>query len=209
MQLRSILAVVFLLIAIAPAKPATESGVRGTLSPLLYTIAKSYDPLAWLKGADRFSTGASIYISEGSRHHLLIPDFAASADPSVSFDGKRVLFAGKQHSQDPWQIWELDLSEGKPRRITSSSDDCIRPFYLPDDRFVYAHKIGGGFVIEASDLAGGKHFAVDLHLRQLSSYRCPPRRPHSVRSGISAGNRGHAGTLYGVFRWQRNRILSL
>lgn len=155
MQLRSILAVVFLLIAIAPAKPATESGVRGTLSPLLYTIAKSYDPLAWLKGADRFSTGASIYISEGSRHHLLIPDFAASADPSVSFDGKRVLFAGKQHSQDPWQIWELDLSEGKPRRITSSSDDCIRPFYLPDDRIVYAHKIGGKFVIEVSDLAGG------------------------------------------------------
>lgn len=155
MQLRSILAVVFLLIAIAPAKPATESGVRGTLSPLLYTIAKSYDPLAWLKGADRFSTGASIYISEGSRHHLLIPDFAESADPSVSFDGKRVLFAGKQHSQDPWQIWELDLSEGKPRRITSSSDDCIRPFYLPDDRIVYAHKIGGKFVIEVSDLAGG------------------------------------------------------
>ena len=156
MQLRSILAIVFLLIAIAPAKPATESAAGASLSPLLYTIANSYDPLAWLNGADRFGADAAIFLSEGSRHNLLIPHFAASADPSLSFDAKRILFAGKEHSQDPWQIWELDLSERKPRRITSSNDDYIRPFYLPDDRIVYAHKIGGKFAIEASDLAGGK-----------------------------------------------------
>jgi len=155
-QLRSILALVFLLIAIAPAKPATESAASSTDSPLLYTVAKNYDPLAWLRGADRFSADASIYISEGSHQHLLIPAFSASADPSLSFDGKRVLFAGKEHPQDFWQIWELDLSEGKPRRVTSSSDDCIRPFYLPDHRIVYAQKIDERFVIEATDLAGGK-----------------------------------------------------
>lgn len=154
MPLRSILALVLLLIAIPSAKPVTESAPSATVPPLLYTVAKSYDPLAWLKGADRFSTDAAIYISEGSRQRLLIPDFAESADPSVSFDDDRVLFAGKEHPQDPWQIWELTLSEGKPRRITSRSDDCIRPSYLPDDRIVYARKLDGKFVVEASDLAG-------------------------------------------------------
>lgn len=156
MQLRSILAIALLLIAIAPAKPASESAASANVPPLLYTVAKSYDPLAWLKGADRFSTEAAIYISEGGHWRPLIPDFAASADPAVSFDGERVAFAGKAHAQDAWQIWEITLSEGKPRRVTSTNDDCIRPFYLPEDRIVYAHKTDGKFVIETSDLAGGK-----------------------------------------------------
>jgi hypothetical protein len=146
---------VLLLIAIAPARPATEFAASAT-SPLLYTVAKRCDPLAWLKAADRFSADAAIYISEGSRQRPLIPDFAASADPSVSFDGDKILFAGRAHPQDSWQIWEITLSEGEPRRITSGNNDCIRPFYLPDDRITYACKIEGKFVIELSDLAGGK-----------------------------------------------------
>ena len=153
---RSILASVLLLIAIAPARPAAESAVSADVPALLYTVAKSYDPLAWLKGTDRFGAGAAIYIREGSGQRPLIPDFAASADPAVSFDGDKVLFAGKAHSQDPWQIWELNLSEGNLRRITANNSDCVRPFYLPEDRVVYACKIDGKFVIEASLLAGGK-----------------------------------------------------
>lgn len=151
-----ILAVVFLLIAIPPAKPATGSAPSATVPPLLYTVAKTYDPLAWLKGADRFSADAAIYARAGSGRRPLIPDFAASADPSVSFDGDRVLFAGKEHPPDPWQIWELTLAEGKLRRITSANSDCIRPFYLPENRVVYARKTGERFVVEAVEITGGK-----------------------------------------------------
>ena len=106
---RPILVIVLLLIVIAPAKPASESAAITTIPPLLYTASQNYDPLAWLKGSDRFSGDAAIYTSEGGRQRPLIPDFAKSADPSVSFDGKRALFAGKAHAQDPWQIWEIDL----------------------------------------------------------------------------------------------------
>jgi len=74
----------------------------------------------------------------------------------VSFDGERVLFAAKQKSDDPWQIWEFSLSNGKPRRISSGSEDCIRPLYLPEDRIVYARKSGGRFVVETVSLSGGK-----------------------------------------------------
>lgn len=125
--------------------------------PLLYTVAKRYELLAWIRGADRFSSDAIIFLQDASGRHPLIPGFAASADPAVSFDGKSVLFAGKQKTQDHWQIWEVAwdsaLVGAAPRRLTSCAEDCVRPFYLPDDRFVYARKTGGRFVIEAADLA--------------------------------------------------------
>jgi len=127
---------------------------------LLYTVAKRYEGLAWIRGADRFSSDAIIFLQDARGRHPLIPNFAASADPTVSFDGKRVLFAGKRKTQDPWQIWEVAwdvaLTGGEPRRVTSCAEDCVRPFYLPDDRVVYAKKTGGRFVIEAADLAEGK-----------------------------------------------------
>jgi hypothetical protein len=167
-QLRSIVAFGLLLTPTMPARPATGAATE-TTPPFLYTVTKRYEPLAWLRGEDRFAADAAIYIKEGSRHRSLVPNFAASADPAVSFDGQRVLFSGKAQPRDPWQIWEITLSEGKPHRITSGNEDCIRPFYLPDDRIVYARKVSGRFVIETSDLAGGKI----LPLTYISSNALP------------------------------------
>jgi len=126
----------------------------------LYTTATHYEPLAWMRGGERFPAGAAIILHDAAGHHAFVPDFVASADPAVSSDGQSVLFAGKHHPQDPWQVFAVAVSGGEPRRITFGPEDCIRPFYLPDDRIVYARKIGGRFVIEALDLAGGKPLAL-------------------------------------------------
>ncbi|SPE25517.1 conserved exported hypothetical protein [Acidobacteriia bacterium SbA2] len=138
----------------------TRNAVRAApgADPLsfLYTAAKHYEPLAWIRGADRFSSGATIFVRDVQGQHPLVPGFAASADSSVSFDGQRVLFAGKLKAEDPWQIWEIALAGGEPRRITSGDEDCIRPFYLPEDRVVYARKTAGRFVVDTVSLAGGK-----------------------------------------------------
>lgn len=147
------------LLATGPAQPVPDARTAD-LSPFLFTVSKSYDPLAWIHGADRFSADASIFVREGSSQHPLVPGFSATADPAVSFDGLRVLFAGKAHSQDPWQIWEVEIASGNPRQITSVSEDCIRPFYLPEERIVYARKSGGHYVIETTDPAGGKSVAL-------------------------------------------------
>ena len=154
---RSILISSLLLLAIGAAWPARGSA---SFPPCLYTETKSYEPLAWMQGADRFPAGGTIFIREGSRRRPLVPEFAASADPAVSFDGERVLFAGKAHPRDPWQIWEVVLNGGTPRRITSQPEDSVRPLYLPEDRVVYARRVAGHFVIEAADLAGGKPLAL-------------------------------------------------
>jgi hypothetical protein len=85
----------------------------------------------------------------------LVASFAFTADPNVSFDGKRVVFAGKPRASDRWQVWELTLDSGKLRQITSSLDDAVRPMYLPEDRIVYAQKKRQRFVLEAAALDGG------------------------------------------------------
>ena len=163
---RRILVIALLLIASRPAVPAAESGPTASL---LYTVAKTYEPLAWLRGGERLPSGAAVYISDANGHRPLLPDFAASADPSVSFDGKRVLIAAKRHASDPWQIWELNLEEGSPHQITFCPENCIRPFYLPDDRVIYAREIAGRFVIEAKELGSDK----TLVLTYLSSSAIP------------------------------------
>jgi hypothetical protein len=90
----------------------------------------------------------------------LVPSFSSTADANVSFDGKRVLFAGKHKASDHWQVWELVLESGKLRQITSSPDDAVRPMYLPEDRVAYAQKKGGRFVLEAVALGGGTPLAL-------------------------------------------------
>ena len=155
MSRRFILNCLLVIVSSGAARPASDAG-KVEDAPFLYTTATSYEPLTWMRGADRFSSDATIFVHDSQGRHRLVPDFAASADPAVSFDGQRVLFAGKAHAHDPWQIWETDVTGGDPHRITNSADDCIRPFYLPEDRIVYARKTSGRFVIESKELESGK-----------------------------------------------------
>jgi len=153
---RSILAFTLLLISVVPAIPTNSSSEAAPVPTFLYTVSKNYDPLAWQHGGERFPSGAQIVVREGNSDHPLAPDFAAMADPAISFDARKVLFAGKRQSNDPWQIWEITLDDNKVRRVADNKEDCIRPLYLPDDRIVYARKLDGRLTIETTDLSGGK-----------------------------------------------------
>lgn len=64
--------------------------------------------------------GATVVLSEG---------FHSAADADVSFDGQRVLFAGKRAAGDTWNIYEKDLARGAARRITRDFGDCRSPAY--------------------------------------------------------------------------------
>ncbi len=96
---------------------------------------------AWLKGGERFPAGAQIMLRDLGVSRALVPGFVASADASVSFDGTRILFAGKREAKGPWQVWEVAVGGGEAKRIAACTSDCVRPFYLPGDRVVYARKV--------------------------------------------------------------------
>ena len=90
--LAGVLSLVAALVA-ANSQPMGFAAAADADSPsFLYTVAKEYDSLAWMHGADRFRSGATIFVSDAKGRHPLVPSFAASADPAVSFDGQRVLF---------------------------------------------------------------------------------------------------------------------
>ena len=124
--------------------------------PFVYTAAPRYDPAAWLQGRERFPSGAALMLVSGRARRGVAPGFHAAADAQVSFDGARVLFAGKRTASEPWRIWEAALAGGVPRQITSGERDCLRPLYLPDVRVVYTRLSPRGSDLEIVPLAGGK-----------------------------------------------------
>ncbi|HTT61884.1 MAG TPA: hypothetical protein VMG35_08585 [Bryobacteraceae bacterium] len=139
---------------------APASNVADRMPDYVYTAAPRFNADAWASGQERFPQGAAIRMVEATGSHDLAPGFFASADPDVSFDGERVLFAGKQRREDPWQIWEMALGgvsgNGQPRRVAGWPEDCIRPLYLPDGKIVYARRTSQGYQLEVLALAGGQ-----------------------------------------------------
>jgi hypothetical protein len=127
------------------------------LSPdVIVTAAPAYEPLAALRGGERFPKGAHLLLIHEGNAEPLVPEFASSADASVSFDGASVLFAGKEAAGDPWQIWEMTLADRKVRQITSGLTDAIRPLYLPGWRLVYALRTPRGFQLQSARLMESK-----------------------------------------------------
>ncbi len=61
---------------------------------------------------------------------VLTVEFASAADPSLSFDARRVLFAGKRSPGDSWDIWEMDVDGNNKRQLTSNFGNCLEPNYL-------------------------------------------------------------------------------
>ena len=123
--------------------------------PYIYSEAPRYDSTAMVQGGERFPAGVALQLSAAGRTRPLAEGFTASADASVSFDAKRVLFSGRRKPGDRWQIWEMPAAGGVPRRVVSSAEDCIAPFYLPGDRMVYSQRTGSGWQLVSVGLDGG------------------------------------------------------
>jgi len=125
---------------------------------VIVTSAPVYLPLAALKApaqsGERFPKGAQLQLIHSGKAEPLVKGFAATADAQLSFDGKCVLFAGRQNATDTWQIWELTLSDQSVRKVVSAPTDLVRPFYLPYGRLVYSRRGAQGFYLETAALPG-------------------------------------------------------
>jgi hypothetical protein len=128
--------------------PKSSSAPGAKMSPdadIIVTSAPVYQPLAALRGEQRFPKGAQLLRIHEGKSAPLVKGFAATADANVSFDGKSVLFSGNQAPGDPWQIWELTLADGTLRKLIAGPADAIRPLYLPAGQLVYALRTATGY----------------------------------------------------------------
>ncbi len=74
----------------------------------------------------------------------LTPEFFAAADPRVSFDAARILFAGQKTRRSHWQIWEMNPDGSGQRQLTRCPADCVKPAYLPRKHIVFTMVSGKG-----------------------------------------------------------------
>lgn len=83
-------------------------------------------------GHDFLEGGRLVVVPPGGSPRVLTPDFASAADPEVSFDGTRILFAGRRTATDPWCIHEMRANGGAARLVTCGPGSARSPIYLTD-----------------------------------------------------------------------------
>jgi hypothetical protein len=139
--------------------PQTPNPKPQTQNPILVTAAPAYQPLAALKGGERFPKGAQLMRIDHGVAAPLVPGFAATADANVFWDATTVLFSARPSPTDHWQIWELNLATHSTRKLIASNVDLIRPMYLPAGQLVYASRQPQGFRIEVAGKANALKLA--------------------------------------------------
>lgn len=126
--------------------------------PIVYTRLPAPAPAGWrpLDGASLrgYGEGGRIMLrSPAGGERVLTDGFASAADPEVSFDGKRILFAAKRAPGDAWNVFEMNADGTGIRQVTRDAGNCRSPvyasaiFYLNDPAPVYQ-------IAFVSDLSG-------------------------------------------------------
>jgi hypothetical protein len=71
-----------------------------------------------------------VTVAPGGEVRVLTPEFDSASDPNLSFDARRMVFAGKRSSRDNWDIWEMDVDGRNKRQIVKNFGNCRDPRYL-------------------------------------------------------------------------------
>jgi hypothetical protein len=86
-------------------------------------------PAAGVLGRWPLATSRLIVLRPDGTTRVLSEGFQAASDADVSFDGQRLLFAGKRTASDCWNVFEMDLDGSNVRQITRGPADCRYPGY--------------------------------------------------------------------------------
>ncbi|MHC5000861.1 MAG: TolB family protein, partial [Planctomycetota bacterium] len=73
--------------------------------------------------------GRLILLSPDLSIRVLTEDFHSASDPTISFDGRQILFAAKRTASDSWDIFEMGVDGSNIRQVTDLETDCRSPGY--------------------------------------------------------------------------------
>jgi len=155
-RLKASLALCAALLILAP--PAFAQAVAPSSSPgstddpeIIFVQAKSVHSG---KLSERFPAGSRIVRLEKATRRVanLTPNLFSAADPRISFDGSKVLYAAKKDASAEWQIWEMNTDGTDQRQVTHCLGDCLSPTYLPRDAIAFSGEVQGGNGARVSQL---------------------------------------------------------
>ena len=64
--------------------------------------------------------------------------FYSACSPTVSWDGRHMVFAAQVKRDDPWAIYEMDLCSMKSHLVIQTKQNCTDPAYLPEGRIIFS-----------------------------------------------------------------------
>ncbi len=116
---------------------AAQEGSSPSLStPIVFTQlpAEAEATLAFPRGAGMlradYGEGCRLVrLDPTGELTVLTEGFHSACEPDVSFDGKRILFAGKRNPGERWTIFEMGVDGSDPRRVTRNAGNCRHPVY--------------------------------------------------------------------------------
>jgi hypothetical protein len=124
-----------LLAATVLAVPGVGAEAVTGSTPLVVTQVPEGTPPDALAGGTlrgQWGEGARIIlVPHRGAPRTLTDGFHSAADPEVSFDGTRVLFAGRREAGDPWCVWEMRADGTEVREVTCGPGQARHPVYLP------------------------------------------------------------------------------
>jgi len=129
---RVFLLVVGLAVATGPLAGAAEPMPSLVVTQLpLGLAAERGGPLAdGMLRADYGEGARIVLVDPEGRYRVLTAGFHSAADPSLSFDAHRIVFAGQEKASDPWAIYEMNADGSGVRLVTRGPGRCRSPFYM-------------------------------------------------------------------------------
>lgn len=106
-----------------------DGGLVVTQVPIVGRGQPDDPSMAGLLRADLCEEARIVIVGPDGTKRVLSESFHSACDPDISFDGRRILFAGRRQGSDDWNIFEMDLDGTGIRQITKGLGDCRSPFY--------------------------------------------------------------------------------
>jgi hypothetical protein len=114
----------------APRNPDAPKRPVPARPPIVFTqVAPAAQVQADAGLAGTFLGAHLAMLSPSGAAKDLTADFQSAADPDVSWDGKKILFAGKKTAADLWQIYEMNADGSGARQIVTVAFNCRQPVY--------------------------------------------------------------------------------
>ncbi len=110
-------------------KPPAAAGRPAIVFTQLAAGAKWQGAQANPVAAEAFTGARIAVLSPGGAVKVLTARFHSAADPNVSWDAKKILFAGRKTATNPWQIYEMNADGSGARQVVEVPWDCRQPIY--------------------------------------------------------------------------------
>jgi hypothetical protein len=111
-----------------------------------------------------------VVVSPEGQVRVLSDGFYSACDPSLSFDAKRLLFAGKKEKQSRWRIWEIGIDGQNLRAVSPENQEARSPIYAatlftldsPGPWFTIVYAVRENCLTESGGTIGSSLYNVKL-----------------------------------------------